>query len=222
MIKTILFVSVAVAGCAQAEADLGISSLLLPDVSPHLGAQAAHGALDVVLAHPHPRVAGVGMGGPADNWTTENFGSAFDRARDAGLHVVSHAGEHGPSWEVRHAIEQFGAERIQHGIGATDDPAVLQLLVDNSVACDVCPASNVALAAVASIEEHPLPQMLDAGVTVTLGSDDPPLFSTDLLNEYELAAHVAGLDHDGLAALARNSLSASFADENQIAQWRDL
>jgi len=208
-----------VAGCERAEADLGISSLLLPDLSPHLGAVAAHQALDVVLAHPHPRVTGIGLGGPADNWCTEDFGSAFQRARDAGLHTVSHAGEHGPAWEVRHAIEEFGAERIQHGIGAVGDPDVLSLLVDRGIACDVCPGSNVALAAVPSLEAHPLVAMLDAGVTVTLGSDDPPMFGTDLLTEYVNAWNLASLDEAGLAELAVNSLVESFAPPDRIEQW---
>ena len=208
-----------VAGCEQAEADLGTSSLLLPDLSPHLGSDAAHQALDVVLAHLHPRVVGIGMGGPADNWPEEDFESAFERARAAGLRTVSHAGEHGPAWEVRHAIERFGAERIQHGIGAMQDPAVAQLLIDEGVACDVCPGSNLALAAVASLDEHPLPKMLEAGVTVTLGSDDPPLFGTDLLAEYEHAAELAGLDEAGLVRLAENSLAESFASTDQIEAW---
>jgi len=208
-----------VAGCERAEADLGISSLLLPDLSPHLGAEAAHRALDVVLAHPHPRVTGIGLGGPADNWHTEDFGSAFQRARDAGLHTVSHAGEHGPAWEVRHAIEEFGAERIQHGIGAVGDPDVLTLLVESGIACDVCPGSNVALAAVPSLEAHPLAAMLDAGVTVTLGSDDPPMFGTDLLTEYQNAWNLASLDEAGLAELATNSLVESFAPPDRVAQW---
>ncbi|MEO0492633.1 MAG: adenosine deaminase [Actinomycetota bacterium] len=211
-----------IAGCEQAEADLGISSLLLPDLSPHLGADAAHEALDVVLAHPHPRVVGIGMGGPADNWLDEDFDSAFGRARQAGLHTISHAGEHGPAWEVRHAIERFGAERIQHGIGAVQDESVLQLLVDEGIACDVCPGSNLALGAVPSLDEHPLPQMLAAGLTVTLGSDDPPLFGTDLLTEYEHAARLAGLDEAGLAELAENSLVESFAPPVQVEEWLAL
>lgn len=210
-----------VEGCDRAEAAVGISSLLIPDLSPHLGADAAHRALDVVLADLRPRVVALGFGGPADNWRTEDFGSAFARARAEGLHTVSHAGEHGPAWEVRHAIEEFGAERIQHGIGAVQDPDVLSLLVDEGIACDVCPASNVALAAVPSLEAHPLPLMLDAGVTVTIGSDDPPFFHTDLLSDYAHAWALADLDHDGLTDLAVNSLVESFAPTERVAGWLD-
>jgi len=210
-----------VAGCQRAEDAYGISSLLIPDLSPHLGAAAAQQALEVVLSELHPRVAALGMGGPADNWPDEDFRAAFDRARNAGLHTVSHAGEHGPAWEVRHALEQFGAERIQHGIGAMGDPEVVAMLVDEGVACDVCPGSNLALAAVPSLDVHPLPAMLDAGITVTLGSDDPPLFHTDLLSEYEHAWNLCGLDEDGLRSLADNSLVESFAPTDAVTAWLD-
>ena len=208
-----------VAGCERAEAEFGISSLLIPDLSPHLGADAAHRALDVVLSELHPRVVAVGMGGPSDNWRDDDFGSAFARAREAGLHTVSHAGEHGPAWEVRHALEEFGAERIQHGIGAMGDDDVVAMLVDQGVACDVCPGSNVALAAVLSLAAHPLPAMLDAGITVTLGSDDPPFFQTDLLAEYRHAWELCDLDDAGLVVLAENSLIESFAPPETVAGW---
>ena len=208
-----------VAGCDDAEDAFGVSSLLIPDLSPHLGAAAAHQALDSVLTDLDDRVVAVGMGGPADTWKTDDYSGCFDRARASGLRAVSHAGEHGPAWEVRHAIERFGAERIQHGIGAMQDPAVVRLLVDEGIACDVCPASNVALAAVPSMDEHPLASMLDAGITVTLGSDDPPLMSTTLLAEYEHAWNLAALDEDGLRRLADNSLVESFAPVDRVEGW---
>jgi len=208
-----------VAGCERAETDIGISSLLIPDLSPHLGAEAAERALDVVLQNPHQRVVGLGMGGPSDTWRTDDYGSVFDRAREAGLHTVSHAGEHGGPWEVRHALDVFGAERIQHGIGAVGDPEVMAQLVDSGIACDVCPRSNVALAAVSDMASHPLPRMLDAGVVVTLGSDDPPLFATSLLEEYANAWSLCGLDSADLVDLATNSLSYSFADRTLVHGW---
>lgn len=210
-----------VRGCEMAEEELGISSLLIPDLSPHLGADAAQRALDVVLSEPHPRVVALGLGGPSDNWLEEDFGAAFRRAREAGLRSVSHASEHGPAWETRHALDEFRAERIQHGIRAMDDPEVVAMLVDQGIACDVCPGSNLALAAVPSLDEHPLPAMLDAGITVTLGSDDPPLFHTNLLAEYEHAWNLCGLDEDGLAVLAENSLVESFAPTDDVARWLD-
>jgi aminodeoxyfutalosine deaminase len=209
----------AVAGCDAAERDCGISSLLIPDLSPHLGLASAHATLDAVLAQLHPRVVALGMGGPSEPWWHEDFAPAFDRARAGGLRAVCHAGEHGPAREVRHAVERFGAERIQHGIAAMDDPAVVELLLERAVPCDVCPGSNVALKAVADFASHPLPRMVDAGLTVTLGSDDPPLFHTDLLNEYRIAWEHGGLREEALRVLARNSIRESFAPEDAKAVW---
>ncbi len=209
----------AIAGCEAAERDCGISSLLIPDLSPHLGVASGHATLDAVLDQLHPRVVALGMGGPSDAWWDQDFAPAFDRARGAGLRAVCHAGEHGPSREVRHAVERFGAERIQHGIAAMDDQAVVELLRERAIPCDVCPGSNVALKAVADVADHPLPQMVDAGITVTLGSDDPPLFHTDLLNEYRIGWEHGGLGRETLEELARNSIRESFASEDDKARW---
>ena len=209
----------AVAGCEQAERECGISSLLIPDLSPHLGVASAHATLDAILPQLHPRVVALGMGGPSEPWWEEDFTPAFERARAAGLRAVCHAGEHGPAREVRHAVERFGAERIQHGIAAMDDPEVVELLRRESIPCDVCPGSNVALKAVADFASHPLPRMVEAGLTVTLGSDDPPLFHTDLLNEYRIAWTHGGLAQQALLDLARSSIAESFAPQEDRARW---
>ena len=209
----------AVAGCEEAQRECGISSLLIPDLSPHLGVTSAHATLDAVLAQLHPRVVALGMGGPTDRWWHEDFRPAFERAGAAGLRTVSHAGEHGPAREVRYAVERFGAERIQHGITALDDPGVVDLLRERGVPCDVCCGSNVALGAVPDADSHPLAAMVEAGLTVTLGSDDPPLFHTDLLNEYRIAWEHCGLREEALREIARASIAASFAAEDDKAGW---
>lgn len=199
-------------GCRRAAARTGIGWGLIPDVSPHLPAADCERAMDEVLRHDLDDVVAIGMGGPADTWTTDDFSPIYARARALGIPAVSHAGEHGGADEVRFALERFGAVRIQHGIGAVQDPAVVAMLVDQGVPCDVCPVSNVALHAVAHADAHPLRTMLDAGITVTLGTDDPPMFQTTLLDQYEFAWTRAGVDLDGLQRLADNSLEASFAD----------
>lgn len=207
-----------VAGCDQAERECGISSLLIPDLSPHLGTHRCQAVVEEILAHRHPRITALGMGGPADNWFLEDFGPLMSRARDSGLHIVSHAGEHGPAVEVAHAVHEFGAERIQHGISAVDDSEVLKLLRERRIPCDVCPASNVALKAVQGLADHPLRALLDAGLIVTLGSDDPPMFQTSLLNEYRLAWQL-GVNEQELGVLGRNSIEHSFASTDQKDQW---
>lgn len=195
-----------VQGCSDAAALTGQSWGLIPDISPHLPAVDCARAMEQVFAHDLDHVVAVGMGGPADTWTTDDFSPIFARARSLGIPGVAHAGEHGGADEVRFAIEHFGASRIQHGIGAVHDPSVVALLVERGIACDVCPGSNLALGAVEEAAAHPLPAMLEAGITVTLSTDDPPMFHTSLLDEYERAWEWADLDLDGLGRLAQNSL----------------
>jgi aminodeoxyfutalosine deaminase len=113
------------------------------------------------------------------------------------------------------AIHVLGAERIGHGTSSVQDPELLAYLVEHGIPLEVCPTSNIATRAVDVLENHPLKQMYDAGVLVTINSDDPPMFGTTLNREYEIAADLLGLDEAGIAALAKNAVHASFlpADE---------
>lgn len=208
-----------VAGCKEGAAATGMSWGLIPDNSPHLPAADCARAMDEVFAHNLDHVVAMGMGGPADSWWTDDFTSIYAKARSIGIPGVSHAAEHGGPAEVVFAIESFGAERIQHGIGVMADPAAVQMLIDRGIPCDVCPGSNLALHAVASAEAHPLPQMLDAGITITIGTDDPPMFQTTLLDDYRRAWDWAGLDEQAIRQLARNSIEASYAAASDKAAW---
>lgn len=208
-----------VAGCQAAAARTGVSWGLIPDISPHLVAADCAQAMQQVFAHNLDHVVAIGMGGPADNWFTDDFASIYASARNHGLPGVSHAAEHGGPNEVQFAVENFDAVRIQHGIGMMTDPEIVSLVRDRGIVCDVCPGSNLALKAVSTAEDHPLPAMIDAGLRVTLGTDDPPMFQTNLLDEYERARDWCGLDANGIEQLARTSLEASFARSDLKASW---
>ncbi|MFF9066761.1 adenosine deaminase [Streptomyces sp. NPDC014891] len=153
-----------------------------------------------------------GLGGPEIGVPRPQFKPYFDRARAAGLHSVPHAGETTGPQTVWDAINDLGAERIGHGTSSVQDPALLAHLAEHRIALEVCPTSNIATRAVATLDEHPIRQMVDAGVLVTINSDDPPMFGTDLNNEYAVAARLLGLDERGVAALAKNAVEASFLD----------
>ena len=209
----------AVAGCQRAGRDTGISWGLIPDVSPHLPADRCVSAMEEVLAHDTEHLVAVGMGGPADSWFTEDFTPIYENARRLGLPGVAHAAEHGGAEEVRFAIEEFGVSRIQHGIGVVGDSSLISEARDAGVAFDVCPGSNLSLKAAASPESHPLCRMLDADLIVTLGTDDPPMFHTDLTSEYRRAWEWCDLDYAGLKHLARSSIEASFAADDLKAVW---
>ena len=142
------------------------------------------------------------------------FQPHFDAARAAGLRSVPHAGETTGPQTVWDALHLLGAERIGHGTSAAQDPALLEHLAATGVPLEVCPSSNLATRAVATLEEHPLPRFVEAGVTVAIASDDPPMFGTTLNREYELAAALLGLDEEGVRELARTSVRASFAPDD--------
>jgi len=132
-----------------------------------------------------------------------------------GLHVVAHAGEACGPESVRKAVELLGAERIGHGLSAARDPAVLALLRDREIPLEVCLTSNVATGVLARVEDHPLPEFLEAGLVVTLNTDDPAMFGTDLVNEYLLAAKTFGLARQQILHLCQNAIRAAFLSEEE-------
>ncbi|GAA0396599.1 aminodeoxyfutalosine deaminase [Acrocarpospora corrugata] len=153
-----------------------------------------------------------GLGGPEAGISRQRFAPFFAEARAAGLHSVPHAGETTGPDTVWDAINYLGAERIGHGIASAQDPKLLAYLAEHQIPLEVCPTSNVCTKAVASLADHPLPALVAAGVPVTINSDDPPMFSTTLNQEYAVAARLLNLDRDGVADLARNAVRASFLD----------
>ncbi|MFF4169326.1 adenosine deaminase [Streptomyces sp. NPDC001744] len=197
-----------------AEAEFGTVLRWCFDIPGEAGLEAAEETARLATAdglRPEGLVS-FGLGGPEIGVPRPQFQPYFDRARAAGLRSVPHAGETTGPETVWDAIRFLGAERIGHGTSSVRDPELLAYLAEHRIALEVCPTSNIATRAVATLEEHPVRRMVDAGVLVTVNSDDPPMFGTDLNNEYAVAARLLDLDERGLAALARNAVEASFLD----------
>lgn len=154
-----------------------------------------------------------GLGGPEVGVPRPQFKPYFDRAIAAGLHSVPHAGETTGPETIWDALNELRAERIGHGTSAARDPKLLAHLAERRIALEVCPTSNIATRAVRTLGEHPIKEFVEAGVLVTVNSDDPPMFGTDLNTEYAVAARLLDLDEQGVAALAKNAVEASFLDE---------
>ena len=144
--------------------------------------------------------------------TGPRFAEAFRRAGAAGLRRTVHAGESSGPEGVRDAIELLGADRIDHGERAIDDPELVALLVDRRIPLGVCPTSNLKLGVYAAMDAHPIDRLRRAGVAVSLNTDDPVLLGASLEGEYALCSKAFGWSDDDLRALARNSIDASFAD----------
>ena len=197
-----------------AERDFGLVLRWIYDIPGEFGVPSADATLDYALNHRVDALIGFGLGGPEVGVPRPQFQRHFDAARAAGLRSVPHAGETTGPETIWDALRLLGAERIGHGTTAVEDPTLLAHLADTGIPLEVCPSSNVATRAVAAIGDHPIAAFRDAGVTVTVNSDDPPMFGTSLNREYEIAADLLGLDEAGVADLARTAVVASFADES--------
>ncbi|GAA2982944.1 adenosine deaminase [Microbacterium terrae] len=160
---------------------------------------------------------GVGLDSAEVCYPPSLFAEVFERARALGLHRVAHAGEEGPPAYVREAVDLLGVERIDHGIRAAEDAALIDLLVERRIPLTVCPHSNVRLKAVAGMHAHPLRTLFDRGVLVTVNSDDPAYFGGYVASNYE-AVHAAGFTLDELVRMAANSIDASFASDPRKAE----
>ena len=156
-------------------------------------------------------VVGFGLSNDETRGPPEEFAKAFRLARDAGLLAVPHAGETRGERSVRGAVEVLGAHRLGHGVRAVEDPPTVALLAERGVVLEVCPASNVALGVAGAVEEVPVRALREAGVAVALGADDPLLFRSGLLAQYEAVRDSAGLSDADLADLARCAVRGSAA-----------
>ena len=196
-----------------AERDFGIVLRWIYDIPGESGLPAADATLDFALNHAPDGLIGFGLGGPEVGVPRPQFKPHFDAARAAGLRSLPHAGETTGPQTVWDALRELGAERIGHGTSSAQDPDLLAHLAQTRIPLEVCPSSNVATRAVASLDEHPLRAFRDAGVVVTINSDDPPMFGTTLNREYEIAADLLGLDETGVADLARTAVQVSCAPD---------
>lgn len=155
---------------------------------------------------------GVGLDSGEVGNPPEKFARVFAAAREKGLHTVAHAGEEGPASYVRDALDLLGAERIDHGVRALEDPDLVRRLAEDHVCLTVCPLSNVRLKVVDRMEAHPLKRMLDAGLAVTVNSDDPAYFGGYLTEDFLSVQAALGLSAEDLRALSTNAVEGSFLD----------
>lgn len=195
-----------------AERDFGLVLRWIYDIPGEDGLPAAEATLDFALNHRPDGLIGFGLGGPEIGVPRPQFQPHFAAARSAGLHCVPHAGETTGPETVWDAVRLLGAERIGHGTSSAQDAALLEHLAETGISLEVCPSSNIATRAVATLDEHPIRAFREAGVTLTINSDDPPMFGTTLNREYEIAADLLDLDNAGVAELARTAVRVSFAD----------
>ena len=197
------------AGRAQACAEFGVDWRWVFDIVrdvPHTQEQV----VEIAIAAQDQGVIALGLGGSEKGFPPKLFVQSFERARQAGLHSVPHAGEIAGPESVWNALRLLYAERIGHGVRCEEDPALVDYLRERQIPLEMCPTSNICLGVFPSYEAHPLRWLWDEGLFVTVNSDDPPLFNTDLNHEYEVLIDQFGFTADELEQVSLNALRASF------------
>ncbi|MDR3718473.1 MAG: adenosine deaminase [Bryobacteraceae bacterium] len=179
------------------------------DAVRQFGVDAGWAVARLAAAHQARGVLGFGIGGDEAKAPAKQFHAVFSWVKCQGLHVAPHAGEVMGAASVWDALE-CGAERIGHGIRSIEDPALVEHLASHRIPLEVCISSNVRTGAVASLREHPVRRLFDAGVPITLNTDDPPMFGTTLEREYQLAADEFGFSEAEMQGVARNGFEFAF------------
>lgn len=184
---------------------------IIADIPRILPIEVAWAILDSIQEV--PEVIGLGLGGIEAGYPPELFTEVFAKARERGLRSIPHAGENAGPESIRGALDALGAERIQHGVRAVEEPNLVRELAERQISLAVCPTSNLLLGVVDSLDEHPLKELWASGVLISINTDDPGFFACDLVGEYEIAGRLLDLDRSGYARLARNAIDGSFAPE---------
>lgn len=196
---------------AQAAVDFGMSSDLIMCFLRHLPPEAAMVTLEAALPYKE-QLIGVGLDSSEVGFPPRLFKQVYDRARAEGLRPVAHAGEEGPPEYIHQALDLLGVERVDHGVRCLEDPALVERLVQDQIPLTVCPLSNVKLGVFDRIEDHTIAQMLDAGLVVTVNSDDPSYFGGYVGDNYQALSEI-GLSKQQLITIAENSFKACFISD---------
>lgn len=200
------------AAIAEAARSSSLPVQFIFDATRQFGVEAAWQVAECAVKSKHLRVIGFGLGGDENRGPAKDFAEVCAYAKQNGLHVLPHAGESAGPESVWQALE-VGAERIGHGIRSIDDPMLMKHLREHDIPLDVSISSNVCTGAVLSLDTHPVRKLWDAGVPITLNTDDPPMFHTNLVREYKIAAKTFGFTRDELDIAAKRSLYYSFQEE---------
>jgi adenosine deaminase len=200
-------------GIRRAKARSGIEARLIVTGERHFGPESVIGAAEYAAKAKNPLITGFNLAGEERMGRVADYARAFDIARDAGLGLTIHAGEVCGAFSVADALDVVRPSRVGHGVRAVEDKDLVKRLADLGTVLEVCPGSNIALKVFPDYASHPLRKLRDAGIRVTISSDDPPFFHTSLKREYELAADAFGFSDAAIDEMTRTGIEAAFVDE---------
>jgi adenosine deaminase len=201
------------AGIRAAKEKTGIEARLIVTGERHFGPERVIKAAEYAAKSDNPLITGFNMAGEERMGRVADYARAFDIAREAGLGITIHAGEVCGAFSVADAVDLVKPTRIGHGVRAIEDAELVKRLADLGTVLEVCPGSNIALKVFPDFASHPLRKLKEAGVRVTISSDDPPFFHTSLKREYELASEAFRFSDAEINELTRTGIEAAFVDE---------
>ncbi len=204
-------------GINRAAKEFGLTCSTRVDLIRDYGADYQMKVLDQIQEHPDG-IVGIEIGGNEHEYPPAQFKAVYDRAREMGLRLVAHAGEAAGPESIMDAVNILGAERIGHGFNAKDSPESIGLLKRKGVTVETCPISNVKTGVCSDIKNHPVRKFYDSGVSISVNSDDPTMFETDMNNEYMTLHNVHGFTIAELYDISVNSLKTSFLPEERIVE----
>ncbi|MGE0004306.1 MAG: adenosine deaminase [Parvibaculaceae bacterium] len=209
------------AGMREAGRDFGVVSRLVPGISRELGPPAGHEMLELILSHRTEELIGIGLDYNEAPFPPEPYAGLFAAARRAGLHVTSHAGETGPAAYVRGSLDALKSERIDHGYHVVTDPDLMQRCKDEGVLFTVCPSTSAVTSAWndLSAPDHAIRQMLDFGLKLSINSDDPPMFFTDLGKEYVKCVEQLNFSLDDVTDAIIAGVEGAWLDQGTKRRW---
>ncbi|MDD7910063.1 adenosine deaminase [Pseudovibrio exalbescens] len=205
-------------GIMRANEATGIEGRMISTGVRHYGVKAVEMAALTTVNNPHPLLTGFGLAGDEREGHPSNYQKAFKIAQEAGLGLTAHAGEFGGPESVKGVLDFLHVTRIGHGVRSVEDPALVQRIVEEGVTLEVCPGSNIALGVYSNLRFHPVNILRQAGVKITLSSDDPPFFRTTLGHEYSETSRVFGWDRAIQKELTANAIKAAFCDDDTKAR----
>ena len=204
--------------CAEAPARFGITASLILCFLRHLSEEDAFECLEQALPL-RDKIVGIGLASSEVGHPPEKFARVFARARELGFRLVAHAGEEAPPAYIWSALDVLKVERIDHGVQAIHDAALMQRLAQDRIPLTVCPLSNLKLCVFPALAQHNLRRMLDAGIVATVNSDDPAYFGGYIVDNFTQTFAALGMTSQHAYQLARNSFEASFIDASLRAQY---
>jgi len=207
-------------GVQRAYSDFGVECNLRVDVVRNYGVDAGMQVLDWVESK-SDNVVAVDLGGSEEQFPPKPFAPVFRRAKEMGLHLVAHAGEAAGAESVWDAVEHLGVERIGHGVAACTDPELMDYLAERGIGVEACPISNVRTGVIPSLESHPIRTFMQHGLRVSVNSDDPSMFETDMNNEFLQLHRKLGFTIPELFKLSLNAVDSSFVGEEKRMKMRE-